>query len=80
MEMEGIELFYAARYLLLAGIILTVTGVIVRIVGNVRYKKNPKRKPPSSVGIVLFVIGLCLVVIPAIFVIFTYINVTTPQI
>ena len=75
MEMAGIELFYAARYLLLAGIVLTVSGAVVRIVGNVKYKKNPKRKPPSSAWVVLFVLGLCFVVIPAVFVIYTYINV-----
>ena len=75
MEMEGIALFYAARYLLLAGIVLTVSGAVVRIVGNVKFKKNPKGKPPSAVWLVLFVIGLCFVVIPAVFVIYTYINV-----
>ena len=75
MEMAGIELFYAARFLLLAGIILTISGAVVRIVGNVKYKKNPKRKPPTSAWLVLFVIGLCLVVIPAAFVIYTYLNV-----
>ena len=75
MVMEGIGLFYAAIILLFAGIALTVSGAVVRIVGNVRFRKNPKGKPPSSVWVVLFVIGLCFVVIPAVFVIYTYIQV-----
>ena len=73
--MEGIALFYAARYLLLAGIVLTVSGAVVRIVSNVRFKKNPKGKPPTSLWLILFVIGLCFVVVPAFFVIYTYIKV-----
>ena len=70
----SIMILYAARYLLPVGVALVLAGAITKIVGNVRIKKNPKGKPPSKAWLVLFLAGLCIVVIPAIFVIYTYVN------
>ena len=51
-------------YIIALGIAFLVTGVVLRILGRIKMKRNPYQKPPSVAWVIFLVLGICIIAIP----------------
>ena len=67
MALMSLLLLDVVMFLLMAGAILVVIGIVLLIAGKLRMRKNPYGKHPSAAWLVCLIIGIAFIVLPLLF-------------